>query len=110
MTKLIDADKLFQETEENMHNNPHSDPTHAAMHKHEHRHFLCEIDKQPEIDPVHAAGAVYCKECKYHDDEVYPDSEWELHDHQECWCNWWDSVMPLNGFCSEGRKDDTKNG
>lgn len=63
----------------------------------------------PTIDPVHAAGAVYCKECKYHDDEVYPDSEWELHDHQECWCNWWDSVMPLNGFCSEGRKDDTKN-
>lgn len=64
----------------------------------------------PTIDPIHAAGAVYCKECKYHDDEVYPDSEWELHDHQECWCNWWDSTMPLNGFCSEGRKDDMKNG
>ena len=60
------------------------------------------------IDPVHAAGGAYCKECKYHEDEVYPDSEWELHDHQECWCNWWDSVMPLNGFCSEGRKDDMK--
>ena len=107
--RLIDADKLFQETEENMHNNPHSNPMHAAMHKHEHCHFLCEIYKQPEIDPVHAVGAVYCKECKYHDDEVYPDSEWELHDHQECWCNWWDSVMPLNGFCSGGRKDDMKN-
>lgn len=104
--RLIDANKLFQETEGNMHNNPHKDPIHAAMHKHEHRHFLCEIDKQPEIDPVHAAGAVYFKECKYHDDEVYPDSEWELHDYQECWCNWWDSVMPINGFCSEGRKDD----
>lgn len=63
----------------------------------------------PTIDPVHAAGGCYCKECKYHDDEVYPNSEWELHNHQECWCNWWDSVMPLNGFCSEGRKDDTKN-
>ena len=69
-----------------------------------------ELENASEIDPVHAVGAVYCKECKYHDDEVYPDSEWELHDHQECWCNWWDSVMPLNGFCSEGRKDDTKNG
>ena len=63
----------------------------------------------PTIDPVHAAGACYCKECKYHDDEVYPGTEWELNDHQECWCNWWDSVMSLNGFCSEGRKDDIKN-
>lgn len=109
MVKLIDANKLFREIEENMHNSPHSDLVHTAMHKHEHYHFLCEIDKQPEIDPVHFAGGAYCKECQYHEDEVYPDSEWELHDRQECWCNWRDNVMPLNGFCSEGRKDDTKN-
>ena len=64
------------------------------------------INEEDTVDPIHAAGGCYCKECKYHEDEVYPDSEWELHDHQECWCNWWDSVMPLNGFCSEGRKDD----
>lgn len=63
----------------------------------------------PGIDPVHAAGGCYCKECKHHEDKVYPDSEWELHDHLECWCNWCDSTMPLNGFCSEGRKDDTNN-
>ena len=60
----------------------------------------------PTIDPVHVAGGAYCKECKYHEDDVYPDSEWELHDHQECWCNWWNSVMSLNGFYSEGRKED----
>lgn len=65
MTKLIDANKLFQETEENMHNNPHSNPIHAAMHRREHQHFLCEIDKQPEIDPIHVAGGVYCYECRY---------------------------------------------
>ena len=63
--KLIDANKLFQETEENMHNNPHKDPIHAAMHKHEHQHFLCEIDKQPTIDPVHFSGGYYCKEYHY---------------------------------------------
>lgn len=109
MTKLIDANKLFQEIEENMHNNPHSNPIHAAMHKHEHCHFLCEIDKQPEIDPVHFAGGCYCKEClhsepieyKFADDWVVPIDEY--------WCNEHKINMPLNGFCSEGRKDDTKN-
>ena len=74
MVKLIDANKLFQETEENMHNNPHSNPIHAAMHKHEHCHFLCEIDKQPEIDPVHFAGGCYCKECKYYKSYKFPES------------------------------------
>lgn len=107
--KLIDVEKLFRETEENMHNNPHSDPTHAAMHKHEHCHFLCEIDKQPEIDPIHAAGGCYCKECKYHEDEVYPEGEWEVHDNEECWCNLWDDVVSLNGFCSYGKRGNMKN-
>ena len=63
MAKLIDANKLFQEIEESIHNSPHSDPVHTAMHKHEHCHFLYEIDKQPEIDPVHFAGGCYCREC-----------------------------------------------
>ena len=99
--RLIDADKLFQETEENMHNNPHSNPMHAAMHKHEHCHFLCEINKQPEIDPVHAAGAVYCKECKYckqhHDEQtnetLYKCTKYSLYDFSD---------RQPNDFCSQG--------
>lgn len=96
MGKLIDADKLFQETEENMHNSPHLDPIHSAMHKHEHQHFLCEINKQPEIDPVQFAGGTYCKECIYHEeDEIVPLIKY--------WCGLHDVTMPLNGFCSEGK-------
>lgn len=88
MVKLIDANKLFQETEENMHNSPHSDPTHTAMHKHEHCHFLCEIDKQPEIDPVHAANACYCKECWYY-------TKWGE-------CKEFGDIMKPDDFCSRG--------
>lgn len=96
MVKLIDANKLFQETEENMHNNPHLNPTHAAMHKHEHCHFLCEINKQPEIDPVHFAGGVYCKKCIYSTQKHVPYDD-------VYYCKLHRDLMPLNGFCSEGK-------
>ncbi len=107
--KLIDANKLLQETEENMHNNPHSDPIHAAMHKHEHCHFLCEIDKQPEIDPVHFAGGCYCRECFHSELVKYEDSDGWFLLPDEYWCNEHKNTMPINGFCSEGRKDNMKN-
>lgn len=63
----------------------------------------------PTIDPVHAVNACYCKEClhsepveyKFADDWVVPIDEY--------WCNEHKINMPLNGFCSEGRKDDMKN-
>ena len=109
--RLIDANKLFQETEENMYNNPHSNPIHAAMHRHEYRHFLCEINEQPEIDPVHFAGGTYCKECIYLNEKIekvdfgcFSPMEGEGY----CFKN--NNIIKLNGFCSEGRKDDTKNG
>lgn len=107
--RLIDANKLFQEIEESMHNSPHSDPTYAAMHRHEHRYFLCEIDKQPEIDPIHAVNACYCRECFYSEPSEYEDNEGWITPIDEYWCNKHKDTMPLNGFCSEGRKDDTKN-
>lgn len=96
--KLIDANKLFQETEENMHNNPHSDPIHAAMHK-------CEIDKQPEIDLVHFAGGCYCRECFHSEPVEYKDNKGLVTLMDEYWCNKYKDTMPLNGFCSEGRID-----
>ena len=103
MVKLIDANKLFQEIEESMHNSPHSDPIHTTMHKHEHCHFLCEIDKQPEIDPVHFAGGVYCRECLHSEPVEYEDNEGWVTPMDEYWCNEHKITMPLNGFCSEGR-------
>lgn len=102
MAKLIDANKLFQKTEENMYNNPHSNPTHAAMHKHEHCHFLCEINKQPEIDPVHFAGGAYCKECLHSKSIVYKFADDRVMSIEEYWCEEHKISMPLNGFCSKG--------
>lgn len=107
MTKLIDAHKLFQETEENMHNNPHSNPVHAAMHKHEHCHFLCKIDKQPEIDSIHFAGGCYCKECQYYEPlRDYPDCSKTL---PYGFCYYWKyeegespNEVDENDFCSKG--------
>lgn len=66
--------------------------------------------QSPEIEPVHFAGGTYCKEClhsepveyKFADDWVIPIDEY--------WCNKHKITMPLNGFCSEGRKDDMRNG
>lgn len=63
----------------------------------------------PTIDPIHAAGGCYCKECKDHEDEVYPDGEWEVHDNEECWCDLWGNTVSLNGFCNYGKRDDTSN-
>ena len=55
----------------------------------------------PTIDPVHAAGGCYCKECVYHEKYINLDNLYF------CYLN--SNSMPINGFCSEGRKDDTKN-
>lgn len=106
--RLIDANKLFQEIEESMHNNSHSDLIHSAMHRHEHQHFLCEIDRQPEIDSVHFAVGCYCKECLHSEPVEYEDNEGWVTPMDEYWCNKHKDTMPLNGFCNEGRKDDTK--
>ena len=93
--KLIDADRAIHQAQE---------PT---------IYDLCDtidfLKEQPIVDGVHAAGGCYCKECTYHENESYPDGEREIHDSKECWCNWWDNTVSLNGFCSEGRKDDMKN-
>lgn len=46
-------------------------------------------------DPVHAAGGCYCKECVYSEYPTSTQLDCQLHE----------VTMPLNGFCSEGRKD-----
>ena len=61
-----------------------------------------------DIDPVHTAGGTYCRECFHSEleEHEYVD-DWKFK--REWWCNKHKNTMPLNGFCSEGRKDDTKN-
>ena len=60
------------------------------------------------IDPVHAVGGCYCGECFHSELIEYEDNEGWVTPVDEYWCNEHKITMPLNGFCSEGRKDDTK--
>lgn len=50
--RLIYADELTKITIKSLEQNPHSDPIHKAMHKHEHNHFLTLIDSVPTVDAV----------------------------------------------------------
>ena len=63
----------------------------------------------PTIDPVHFVGCAYCKECLHSEPVEYEDDEGWVTPMDKYWCNKHKDTIPLNGFCSEGRKDDTKN-
>lgn len=63
----------------------------------------------PTIDPVHFAGGAYCKECLHGEPVEYEDNKGRITLMEKYWCNKHKDTMPLNGFCSEGRKDDMKN-
>lgn len=65
-----------------------------------HRIPPSHVDAAPIIDPVHAAGGTYCRECSHSEPNFMPDDTY--------WCNCYNYIMPLNGFCSEGRKDCNK--
>lgn len=56
----------------------------------------------PTIDPVHFAGGTYCREC------IYSTQKHILYDNVY-YCKLYRDLIPLKGFCSEGRKDDMKN-
>lgn len=64
---------------------------------------------EPTIDPVHYAGGCYCRECLHSELIEYEDNEGWATPMDEYWCNEHKNTMPLNGFCSCGRKVDTKN-
>ena len=102
MGKLIDADKALSELK----------PITLEMEKSAMllsdaslmmKNWIC---RQTPVDPIHAAGGCYCKECLYHEIEYYPDRKWEVCNDKEFWCNLHDVTMPLNGFCSEGKNEN----
>lgn len=47
---LISRKALMDAVDKSQHNNPHSDPTHRAVHKHEHNHFLVMILQAHTVD------------------------------------------------------------
>ena len=54
-------------------------------------------DEQPIIDPVHAAGGCYCRGCEK---ATQGGSGY-------VWCG--KKAMPLNGFCSEGKRKEASH-
>lgn len=95
--RLIDANDLFKRTC----NTPLYDNQDEDI-------FLNLILDSKEIDSVHATGGCYCRECFHSEleEHEYVD-DWKFK--REWWCNKYKDTMPINGFCSEGRKDNTKN-
>lgn len=60
--------------------------------RHEYVVPVAELDWLPTIDPVHAAGGCYCRECKQSRAE-----------HGYLWCLWHSVQKQPNGFCDEGK-------
>lgn len=57
---------------------------------------VSELDEFPTIDPVHAAGACYCRECKH----------WKEH---YDYCKEFAAERNQGDFCSHGQRlEDTK--
>lgn len=97
--KLIDADINAQDYVKTWN-------CHCSDYGNQHVMSVDDVCTLPEIDPIHAAGGCYCKECNHHKKIIYIDDEWEVHDNTNCWCKLWDTEMPLNGFCSEGKNEN----
>lgn len=65
-------------------------------------HIKALIDVAPEIDPVHAAGGVYCRECKFSEERSYKYIFCKAVDrHPARWCRYDD-------FCSRGIKREAR--
>ena len=71
--------------------------------------WLLTNSVSPTVDPIHAVGGCYCKECLHSEPVEYKFADDWIVPIDEYWCNEHKINMPLNGFCSEGRKDDMKN-
>lgn len=64
-----------------------------------------EIEEMPTVDPVHATGACYCKEC-VHYREV---SDWNGNKYKACHLNANVAIIKKDekDFCSKGERGDT---
>lgn len=100
MAKLIDASNFFDEYYYMFKN---------SVSEAELDRLSYMLGKEKQIDPVHFAGGCYCRECLHSEPVEYKFADDWIVPIDEYWCNEHKINMPLNGFCSEGRKDDMKN-
>lgn len=59
--------------------------------------FIQRLSQEPTIDPVHAAGACYCNECKF---ACIGENEVE----SWCYCKMTNRNINLTDFCSWGQR------
>lgn len=83
-----------------------ADNTLQYINSAEYELITLEVDEAPAIDPVHAAGACYCGECRYcvHQPGL-PKAEWicvEEHNYCECGAK----IVNPNHFCGYGVKKE----
>lgn len=88
--RLIDADALlaFEKFD-------------AQIEEHTEKDVLMIIQTAPTIDPVHAAGGCYCRECKWYDSDT-----------GVCWWTSTSTVKNLrdeDNFCSDGEAREAKD-
>jgi hypothetical protein len=63
MARLIDADALIERLKFKRRLNGNIPDKCAGYDS-----AIAQANKLPSVDPVHAAGACYCRECKYQDE------------------------------------------
>ena len=62
-----------------------------------------DVDESPTIDPVHAAGGCYCRECVAWNDKIPCGDGSGLCDHYEV-------IKLADGFCNAGRRREDADG
>lgn len=75
---------------------------------------VSEIEATPTIDPVHATGGCYCRECKYGSKQGGYNSVGEADTCVNCTRLVTQAhrglIMPEDGFCSLGRPKEAQDG
>lgn len=95
--RLIDAEPIIKKLEEN--NSFTSSRDYDDGYDTGIVAAIIELENATNIDPVHAAGGVYCRECIYKEKSTIKNPK-------DYWCQLRDSYMDLNGFCNAGRKEE----
>ena len=99
MPRYIDVNKLEEEVILSKENNPHLNSIRRQMHTHEHRHFLCMLNKAPTADVVEV---VRCKDCIY-------NFKSDVDGYFVCSAMTNPNYVPLNHFCGHGERKETTN-
>lgn len=86
--RLIDADKCYRD---------YCSGFEGAVSEGEMDRMAYQISAAPTINPVHAAGACYCRECKNNPD-LKTRTKGML------WCRQWHKEVKQDDFCSYGER------